>query len=358
MKKLLSFTLVVSLALFCVACGSGGTAGRGSAASSAASVSSAASASSGDTIVIRYGGTLPESHHITIGAYKFKELFEERSGGRVRVDVFTNNQIGGPRDLIEGLQMNNVQMCDNSVAALSGFTEKVLPLTLPFLFPSREIAFQFIEGEYGDRLVESIAADEKVRIAGWNENGYRQLTNSKHVVRTPDDIKGLKIRVMESPIYIKTFESFGSSPTPMSLTEMFTGMQQGTVDGQDNPVAVVSSNKFYEVQKYMSDLNHAFDFIVFLVSEEFYQSMPEDIRKTYDECMAEAMVYTKEVALQHEKDALEELQGLMEYTFLTEEERAQFKALTAPVYDWFKQEYPNEAGNLEEYMAEIARLNS
>ena len=308
-------------------------------------------------IVIKYGGTLPETHYSTKAMVHFKEIMEKRSDGRVQVDVYFSNQIGGPRDLIEGLQMNTVQMCDNSIAAIAGFTDKALPLSLPFLFPSREVAFKFIDGEHGKALTEEIAQATQVRIIGWHENGFRRLTNNRREVKTPNDIRGLKIRVMESPIYIRTFESMGAQPTPMSLTEMFTGMQQGTVDGQDNPVAVVASNKFYEVQKYMSDLNHTFDFLIYQVSEEFYQGLPQDIKKIYDECMAEATAYSRKLAIENEEAALKTVQGELQYTFLTLEERAALAALTVPVYDWFKKDYPHLVENLQKYQAEIASLN-
>ncbi|MDR1194650.1 MAG: TRAP transporter substrate-binding protein, partial [Peptococcaceae bacterium] len=248
--------------------GSGGSGGSGEAGGIA----------DGKVFTIKYGGTVPDSHQFTQGIYLFKELVEEKSGGRIRVSIFPNNQIGGPRDLAEGVQMNSIQMCDNSPAAISGFTDALMPLTMPFLFPSREIAYQFIDGPYGLEITERVAAQTGIRIAGWGENGIRQLTNSKRAIKTPEDMAGLKIRVMESPVFIKIFEALGASPTPMSLAELFTALQQKTVDGQDNPYSVTASNKFYEVQSYMTDLSHTFDYGVYMVSEEFYQSLPEDLR--------------------------------------------------------------------------------
>ncbi|MDR1731320.1 MAG: TRAP transporter substrate-binding protein [Synergistaceae bacterium] len=308
-------------------------------------------------IVIKYGGTLPETHYSTKAMFYFKKIMEERSGGKVQVDVYTSNQIGGPRDLIEGLQFNTVQMCDNSIAAISGFTDKAMPLSLPFLFPSREVAFQFIDGEYGKALTEEIAKEMRVRIIGWHENGFRQLSNNKRTIKTPADLKGLKIRVMESPLYIRTFESLGTQPTPISFAELFTALQQGTIDGQDNPVAIFVANKYFEVQKYMSNLNHTFDFLIYQVSEDFYQGLPADIKKLYEECMTEATAYSRKLAAENEAADQKTAGEKIEYTFLTPEERAAFGALVTPVYDWFKKEYPHLAENVVKYQAEIARLN-
>jgi tripartite ATP-independent transporter DctP family solute receptor len=314
-------------------------------------------AAAAEKIMIKYGGTVPETHYITKGMVYFKQIIEERSGGRVQVDIYPNNQIGGPRDLIEALQVNMVQMCDNSIAAIAGFTDKAMPLSLPFLFPSREIAFQFIDGEYGKALTEEIAKEIRVRIIGWHENGFRQLSNNKRTIRTPADLKGLKIRVMENPLYIRTFESLGAQPTPISFAELFTALQQGTIDGQDNPVAIFVTNKFYEVQKYMCDLNHTFDYDIYQVSEDFYQGLPADIKKLYEECMAEATAYARKLAAENEAADQKTAGGKIQYIFLTPEERAAFGTLVTPVYDWFKKEYPHLAGNLEKYQAEIARLN-
>lgn len=305
---------------------------------------------------IRYGGTLAESHYSAISIELFKELVEEKSDGRIEVDIFHNLTIGTPRDLIEGAQMNTVQMFDCSIAAYEPFTDLASPLSLPFFFPNREAAFKFVDGEMGQELAEAIAEETGVRIVGWHENGFRQLTNSKKEVSTPDDLKGLKIRVMDSPLYIKLFESMGALATPMASAEMFTAMQQGTVDGQDNPIAVVESWRFYEVQNYMSDLNHTFDFLTYSVSEEFYKSLPEDLRQIFDECMVEAVSNSRQLAIDMEKASLEVLSKELQYTHLTSEERQAFADLTDPVYEWYVSERPHLADKVREYQAEIEKL--
>ncbi|MCL1809232.1 MAG: TRAP transporter substrate-binding protein [Clostridiales bacterium] len=323
----------------------------------AAGCGNASGASGGGKVYkITYGGTVPDTHQNTKGAYYFKEIIEERSEGRIRVKIYPNNQIGAPRDLCEGLQLNTIQMADNSPSVISGFTSALDPLTLPFMFPSREAAFAFAEGPVGQEITERVAKETGIRICGWGENGIRHISNSKRSILTPDDMKGLKIRVMQSPVYIKIFEALGASATPMSFAELFTALQQKTVDGQDNPYSTMYTNKLYEVQAYMSDLAHVFDFGLYLVSEEFYQKLPDDLRQVFDECIYEATVMSRELLVEEEKEMIKVIGENLELTILTDEQRSAFKEKSKPVYDWFKSVYPDEADNVDRYIAEIERL--
>lgn len=293
-----------------------------------------------ETYKIIYGGSCAESHPSTLTAYKFKELVEERSNGRIVVDVYINNTLGDSRSMLEALQANEVQMTDAATGPFASFTEEYMFVGLPFLFNNREAAFDFIDGEMGQRISDEICKQTDIRILGYLENGMRQLTNSKHPVTSPEDMKGLKIRVMESPMYIEMFTEMGASPTPMSFAELYTALQQKTVDGQDNSYTITCTNALYEVQSYMTELGHNFDYTPFAISNKFYEALPEDLQKVVDECAAEAVAYDRQVCVDMEAEYIQTIiDGGCELTRLTDAQRQEFRNCTSGCLDFFKENY-------------------
>ena len=201
-----------------------------------------------------------------------------------------------------------------------------------------------------------MAEQTGVRIVGYFENGIRQFTNSKKEIKKPEDMKGLKVRVMESPVYIETFTQLGASPTPMAFAEVYTALQQKTIDAQDNPFAITATNRFYEVQPYMTDLAHSFDFTGMLVSESFYQSLSEENRAYFDEAARIATEFQREKSIEKEAGYIEQIEnGGTKITKLTNEEREVFRKACEPVYEWFKENY-NPKTSLDTILAEVDRL--
>lgn len=307
-------------------------------------------------MTIRVGGTVPDEHPITKAQYLFEEIVERESGGAMQVEVFTNSQMGTGREMIEAIQMGNLQMGETTIAPFSGWTDEFSLFALPFLFDSREHAFKVADSEIGKQMSDNVAEKTNVRVIGYWENGIRQLTNSKRPVKTPQDMSGLKIRVMENPIYLQTFKELGSNPMPMAFGELYTALQQLTIDGQDNPYAITSTNKFYEIQPYMTELGHVFDFTGFLINEEWYQSLGEKERALIDKASAEATAFQREEAVKYEQEAKKIIEDYgTQIDVLTDEERQAFRDVSAPVYDWFR-ENSETITNMDDFLEKVDSL--
>jgi tripartite ATP-independent transporter DctP family solute receptor len=278
------------------------------------------------------------------------EKINEQSGGRIQMTVYPNNQLGDSVANFQQMQENgSVQMGEMSAAAMTSFSNLYTPYSLPFLFKNKEQCFNYFDNsEQQKEVADKFCQDTGVRILAWFYNDTRTLTNSKREIKTPDDMKGLKIRAMQSDVYIKTFEALGASPISMSFAEVFTGLQQGAIDGQDNGIVLTVSQKFHEVQKYYTDLNHVIDMAPILVSEEFYQSLPDDLKQILTENIQAAAMEERSM---YKGEELNEIAKYCKITNLTDEERAVFKEKCQPVYDWYRSNYTDI--DLDAIIAEV-----
>lgn len=359
-RNISALVLALVMILTLAACGGNTGGNSGDTGAQSGGSSTAAPAQSGDDTVynITIGGTVPDDHPISQGLFKFKEVAEELSGGRFKVEVYDNNTIGASRELVEGVQANEIQMAECSQSVYASFTDELISVGLPFLFKNRQAGYAFFDSEVGDQIADVIAEQTGVRIVGYFENGIRQLTNSKRPVTSPDDMKGLKIRVMESPLYIEMFTEMGANPSPMAFSELYTALQQGTVDGQDNPWTIVSTNAFYEVQAYATDLSHTFDITCFAINDEFYQSLPDDLREVVDKAAEAAVETNRTLSIELENEYIATIEGGgCQITYLTDEQRQVFRDATAGCYDWFRQNY-NPTVSLETVMAKADEVNA
>ena len=341
MKKVLAVLLCLVMVFAMTACG--GDSNDGGA--------------DGEVYKISYAGTVADTTSMMIRMNEAAEKMNELSGGRLVMTVYPNNQLGDSVSNFQQMQENgSVQMGELSAAALSSFTNLYTPYSLPFLFSSKEQAFEYFDNsEQAQAVADQFCQDTGVRIIGWYYNDARTITNSKHAIKTPADMKGLKIRAMQSDVYIKTFEALGSSPISMSFAEVFTGLQQGNIDGQDNGTALTVSQKFHEVQKYYTDLHHVIDMAPILVSEQFYQSLPDDLKTILNDCIAEAVAAERADYDVNGAAEEEEIAKYCEITHLTDDERAAFKDACASVYDWYKTAYTDI--DLDAIMAEIEKID-
>lgn len=190
------------------------------------------------------------------GADHFAKLVKERTNGEVIVQVYPSSQLGNQRDLVEGLSFGTVDMTLTGTAVLGNFIPEVSVFDLPFIFRDVSHAYKALD-TVGMELCKKGEERGMITLAIW-ENGIRHMTNNKRPVRTPEDMKGLKIRVMEQPVYIQMMEALGASPTPMAMSELYTALQKGVIDGQENPLAHIATKRFYEVQKYISLTGHTY----------------------------------------------------------------------------------------------------
>ena len=243
-------------------------------------------------ITIRVGHVLAPDHPYTDGLKMFAKLVSEKTNGKVTIDVFHSSQLGDERDMIEGLQLGTLEMALVSTAPLSDFTQKFLVFDLPFIFKDAESARKVVDGPIGNELFQALDGQQIKGLAYW-ENGFRSVTNNKGPIETPEDMKGLKIRTMENPVQMASFKSLGASPSPMAFGELFTALQQKTIDGQENPLPIVDTSKFYEVQDYLSLTEHFYAPAPLLISNKFYNSLTPEIQRALREAAAEARDYER-----------------------------------------------------------------
>ena len=266
----------------------------------------------------------------------FKTHVEEASGGRIKVDLYPNNQLGGERQMIEGLTLGTIEMGVISPAIVAGFIPSWQVFDLPYLFKDRETAYRALDGALGDRL-KADSLKKGIRTFTFAENGVRQVTNNRGPVNKPEDFAGMKIRVMENPVHMATFKAFGANPTPISFGELYTALHQKTVDGQDNPATVVYSSKFYEVQKYLSLTGHVYAPSSMLISEVYFKKLPADIQQILVEGAEKYRDYERKLCSDNEIVLIEEMQKAgVEVNEVSPENKQIFMERTKDIYDQFK----------------------
>ncbi|KYO66909.1 TRAP transporter substrate-binding protein [Thermovenabulum gondwanense] len=247
-----------------------------------------------DQITIRVGHVLAPTHPYQLGLEKFAELVNQKTNGKVKVEVFHSSQLGNERDMVEGLQLGTLEMTLVSTAPLSSFTKKFLVFDLPFIFKDTVNARSVVDGPIGAELLDSLK-DQGIIGLTYFENGFRHVTNNKRPIEKPEDLKGLKIRTMENPVHMATFKVMGADPTPMAFGELFTALQQGTIDGQENPLPIIETSKFYEVQKYLSLTGHFYAPAPLLISKSFYEKLSPEIQNAIKESAIEARDYERKL---------------------------------------------------------------
>ena len=207
-------------------------------------------------VVLKLGHIAETTNPYAMGADHFAELVKQKSKGDIEIKVFPSSQLGAQKELIEGLIYGTVDMTLTGTAELGTFQPQMALFDMPFLFKDRAHAYKALD-TVGMELGKPLEA-KGIKLLGYMENGIRHMTNNTRPVKTPADMKGLKIRVMNNKVYIEMMKSLGASPTPMAFSELYSAMQQGTVDGQENPSAHIFTKRFYEVQKYASMTGHAY----------------------------------------------------------------------------------------------------
>ena len=285
-------------------------------------------------MVWKFSTFFDEDHALTRGAIKFKEEIEKKHGDQVEIKIYTLNQLGDGRENIEGLQSGTLELAEAGTPWTASFSDAFSPLSLPYLFLERKTAYAILDGEFGKRMSARFEKQAGIKHLGYWENGIRHLTNNKRAVKTPADMAGLKIRVQQDPTHIATFRALGSNPTPMSFGEVFTALQQGVIDGQENPFANIVQRKFYEVQKHLSTTAHVYDVTGFYMNLDLFESLDPQFQKDIIEAAKVATDHQRKEAAVQDERYLQRLKdyGKMELTFLTPAELVPFKQADASVY--------------------------
>ena len=259
---------------------------------------------------------------------KFKELVEEYSGGKMTVDLFQDNQLGDDKTLAEGVQNGDIDIAASSTSSLSTLYKDYYLYDTPYLFlNSQEVYDVGFKGETAVKMLEGVEKVGLKHMAMW-ENGFRNYTNNEHPIESPADCKGQKIRTMENPIHMKAWKEIGANPTPMAFSELFTAMQQGTVDGEENPIGIISSNRFYEVQKYISLTQHVYTPYVVVMNPDKYNALTDEQKDIVDRAMEEATKFQLEQSAKDEEVVIKVMEDYgCKVNTLTDEQKMEFQKI-------------------------------
>ncbi|BBD09164.1 TRAP transporter substrate-binding protein [Desulfovibrio ferrophilus] len=282
--------------------------------------------------VLKLGHLAPIDHPYHAGAMLLSGMVAKKSHGDMEIKVFPANQLGKQRELVEGAQLGTVDMVLTSDVLLSSFEETMGVLNMPFLFRDIEHVGKVLDGPVGQELSANLAKKGLVVLGYW-ENGFRHITNSKHPINTPADLKGLKVRTPSGYIFIESFKDFGASPTPMAFGELYSALQLGTVDGQENPVAHVVTQKFYEVQKYLSLTGHIHVSEPLVMSKVIYDSLSPEQQKILHESAAEIAVWSRAKVAEEASEKLEFLKTKMK---VNTAQRKTFAAASEALYEHYE----------------------
>ncbi|PMR73358.1 TRAP transporter substrate-binding protein [Billgrantia endophytica] len=289
---------------------------------------------------VSLGHTLSSTSHYAVGAQAFKSTLEELSDGAFTVNEYTSGSLGGEREMIEGLQIGTVDVVITSTGPLGNFVPETYVLDLPFLFESYDQARCVLDSELGDELLEKMSDHELVGLA-WSENGFRHMTNSRREIATPADADGLRVRTMENEVHQEAFRQMGARPTPMAFPELFTALQQGTVDGQENPITVIVATNFWEVQDYLSLTGHVYSPSAVLGSPILLDGLSDEEREWFHEAARASAEATREEVsrLEREGVALLEENGM---TVKTDIDIGPFQQAVEPAYEIFTSQHGSE----------------
>lgn len=284
-------------------------------------------------IVLRLGMTTEIGGHYYKGAEKFKENLEKYTNGKVTVELFPSSQLGNERDMIEGAAMGLIDMCIVSSAPLANFSSDFMVFDFPFIVVDRHKAYGVMDGEVGTAILKALE-DKGIKGLGFWENGFRHVSNNKKVIAHPGDLTGVKIRTMENPIHQATFKLLGAAPTPMAWGEVFIALQQGTIDGQENPLIIFSTVKIYEVQKYLSLTGHFYSPAPFLMSKQVFDSFDKDIQDAILKAEKEARDWEREYSASLDEQLRKELEA--KGVTITDVDKEEWKKACLPVYEQFR----------------------
>lgn len=265
-----------------------------SLASCSGTADTGASAAGGDSYTIKFGNVISAGDTQNQAYDVFAELVKERSDGRITVEVYPDSQLGGEREMVEATQAGDLEMTAPSAGVLANFDDSLQVFDFPFIFEDAETAYEVLDSDIGDEMLAGIE-DSGLVALGWGENGFRNLAMTDGVVKTPDEMKGQKLRTMQVPMHIAYWESIGASPTPMAFAEVFTALQQGVVDGVENPYELLHSAKFTEPASYLTETRHIYDPEVILIGKDFFDGLSAEDQEILQSSADDMIVELREL---------------------------------------------------------------
>lgn len=333
-KKTIIFLLLFSLVFTMVACASSPTADETNTVENPVADDSV----SGEKIIMRIGIGQSDTHPQYAGLVKFKEEVEANTNGKFEVQINHSGTVGDDRGMMEMLQLGTLDGTCPSSAPVVNFCKDYMIFDFPFLFDGYEDVDRVLDGELGQELLDKLDGTGMVGMNFW-ELGFLSITNSKHPVETLEDMKGLKIRTMENEVQMDCLEAWGANPSPLAFSELFTALQQGTFDGQQNPFASIYSMKFYEVQDYMTVTNHVYNPFIFLISQSFWDKLTPEEQEIFQAAADAARDEERRLVREQNDNLLSELEANgMQVSYLAEEDIEEMKELAQPIVDEFSKQ--------------------
>jgi TRAP-type transport system periplasmic protein len=289
------------------------------------------------TRTVKIGYILAPDSQLGAGAQVFADEVAKRTNGRYKVEQYPNSALGGEVEMMKGVQLGTVDIAFVTGAPVPNFVPEAGIINIPFLFRDAEHAHAVLDGPIGQELLKKFADKDMIALA-WGENGMRHLTNSKHPIATPEDLKNLKLRVPQSETMLAGFKALGADVSPLAFPELYGALQTGRFDGQENPIATILASKFYQVQKYLTLSGHVYDPAVFLVSKDLYEDMSEADRAAFVEAAKLGGEASRKFAAKAEADGIAflEKQGM---TVTPSIDHAKFATAMTSAMPGFEQKY-------------------
>jgi TRAP-type transport system periplasmic protein len=285
---------------------------------------------------LRIAGNFTDKHSSSVAIEQFKKDVEAATGGKVVIETFPNMQLGGAQENVTQTRAGTIFGTWVGMAFLSRTVPELEAVSLPFLFPSREVAYKVMDGPIGD-LIDKKLEDKGFIALGFMELGARQVTNSVRPIKTAADLKGLKIRLQPNETHLATFRALGANPQAMDIREVYSAMEQKVLDGHENPYNLIFDSRFFEVQKYVSNTAHFFDFIAVVANRKKFQALSPEHQKAIKTAMDKAVATQRVEAAKADAAALAELQKKgMQYDAMPPAEREVMRKATAGVVDEVK----------------------
>ena len=302
----------------------------------AAIFASAAALSSFAQTELKLGHVGEPGSLIGAAADHFARLANQRLNGKYKVVVYGSSTLGGDKEMMQKLKLGTIDMVEPSTV-MSSIADMFGVFEMPYLVKSREHMKKIEQDVFWSKIEPAAEAKGYKVLAVW-ENGFRQITNNKHPIVKPEDLQGIKLRVPEGKWRVKMFQAYGANPSPMKFSEVFTALQTGVMDGQENPLAQIDSAKFYEVQKYLSMTGHVYTPAYLVVSTNGWKKIPPDVQKTLEQAAKETQDFVYQTGAKMDDDLLAKMKkaGIK----VNEADKDAFIKASKPVYDDFSKEVP------------------
>jgi tripartite ATP-independent transporter DctP family solute receptor len=287
---------------------------------------------------INFGHPLPPTHPNHLAAERFAKLAMENSNGKIKVDIYPANQLGNAKQMVEGVMLGSIKIALTSPARVGLFQPEFSILECPYLFRDIQHLQNTLRGKIGQELAEKAEQNRGLKMMAMDWlYGTRHVTTKDTPVRKPEDLNGLLIRTPELPVYVETVRAMGATPAPVNFADLYMALKQGTVDGQENPVATIYTYKYYEAQKYLNLTGHMIRNVVVFTNAEWFNNLPGDTRRILENAMEEATKYNNQLIVNEEKDFTEKLKA--EGMVVVESDVDAFRKACSEVHKKFEKEW-------------------